>query len=368
MPASVARPSSCHPPVHLALLCHPPVHLPPSCAPATLLCTWPCSALPCLCTWPCSALRPSAALPLAPPPATTLLLCTWPPHLAPTCCPAACAAGIITSVAIQCAPRPASVQLAFLACASFQHVQQVLLLARRRLGEILSAVEFLDSESMSMVTGHLPDCKNPLGSAAEAAAGGPFYMLVETHGSNEAHDAQKLEAFLEEASGSGAVQDGLLAQSGAQAAAVWRVREGITESLVRRGAVYKYDVSMPVADMYQLVEDMRGRLAGFDGVRVVGYGHVGDGNLHLNVSAPEYSDAVEAAIEPFVYEWVTGRRGSISAEHGLGRMKAECVGYSKPAEAVQLMGSIKRMLDPHGILNPYKVLPSKVAAGVYGAR
>lgn len=258
-------------------------------------------------------------------------------------------------------------QLAFLACDSFGHVQQTLLLARRRLGEILSAVEFLDSESMAMVTAHLPDCRNPLeGSAAGSSAAGPFYMLIETHGSNEVHDGQKLEAFLEEASSSGAVQDGLLAQSGAQADAVWRVREGVTESLVRRGAVYKYDVSMPVAEMYQLVEDMRGRLAGFADVRVVGYGHVGDGNLHLNVSAPEYSEQLEGAIEPFVYEWVTARRGSISAEHGLGRMKAECVGYSKPSEAVHLMGGIKRMLDPHGILNPYKVLPSRVAAGVYG--
>lgn len=261
-------------------------------------------------------------------------------------------------------------QLAFLACDSFAHVQQTLLLARRRLGEILSAVEFLDSESMAMVTAYLPDCSNPLGGSgrpegSSASAAGPFYMLIETHGSNEAHDGQKLEAFLEEASSCGAVQGGLLAQSGAQAAAVWRMREGVTESLVRRGAVYKYDVSMPVAEMYGLVEDMRGRLAGFADVRVVGYGHVGDGNLHLNVSAPEYSDELERAIEPFVYEWVTARRGSISAEHGLGRMKAECVGYSKPQEAVQLMGSIKRMLDPHGILNPYKVLPSRVAAGVY---
>jgi D-2-hydroxyglutarate dehydrogenase len=128
---------------------------------------------------------------------------------------------------------------------------------------------------------------------------------------------------------------------------------------VRRGAVYKYDVSIPVAEMYGLVEDMRARLARFQGVHVLGYGHVGDGNLHLNVSAPAYSAELEAAIEPFVYEWTTARRGSVSAEHGLGRMKAECMGYSKPEEAVQLMGQLKRLLDPHGILNPYKVLPGR---------
>ena len=89
--------------------------------------------------------------------------------------------------------------------------------------------------------------------------------------------------------------------------------------------MYKYDLSMPVAEMYSLVEETRQRLAGLL-VEVVGYGHLGDGNLHLNISTKHYDDNILKQIEPFVYEWTAARRGSISAEHGLGQMKAECIG------------------------------------------
>ncbi|KAI8477357.1 MAG: hypothetical protein J3K34DRAFT_453004 [Monoraphidium minutum] len=303
--------------------------------------------------------------------------------------------GIVTAVSIQCAPRPASVQLAFLSCPSFTAVTATLALARRRLGEVLSAVEFLDTASMDLVCAHLPGAANPLqpaggggggeaggGSESPAAAGGgdgsgggsggsggaPFYMLIETHGSCAAHDEAKLEGFLEEAAGGGLVTDGALGASGAQAAAMWRVREGVSEALTRRGPVFKYDLSIPLPHMYDLVEEMRRRTEDLPGVEVVGYGHVGDGNLHLNISAPKGAPPAAAAallgrVEPFVYEWTAARGGSISAEHGLGLMKAECIGYSKPAAAVELMGAVKRLLDPNGILNPYKVLPFAAAPG-----
>jgi D-2-hydroxyglutarate dehydrogenase len=94
--------------------------------------------------------------------------------------------------------------------------------------------------------------------------------------------------------------------------------------------------------------------------QVLGYGHLGDGNLHLNILSTKYSDKMLAQIEPFVYEWTSKQRGSISAEHGLGLMKAEKIHYSKSSEAVQLMASIKKLLDPNSILNPYKVLPQSV--------
>ena len=91
------------------------------------------------------------------------------------------------------------------------------------------------------------------------------------------------------------------------------------------GPVYKYDLSLPVGKMYALVEETRERVAGLP-CRVFGYGHLGDGNLHLNVSAPRYDDAIQERLEPWVYEWTAAQRGSVSAEHGLGRMKAECIG------------------------------------------
>lgn len=124
------------------------------------------------------------------------------------------------------------------------------------------------------------------------------------------------------------------------------------------GATYKYDLSMPTHKMYELVELVRQRVQHFPDVVVVGYGHVGDGNLHLNVSSPSgYDKALEQVLEPFVYEWTAQQGGSISAEHGIGVMKAAALYYSKSAEAVALMQRLKLTMDPHRILNPYKVLP-----------
>ncbi|MBA0628247.1 hypothetical protein Godav_023010 [Gossypium davidsonii] len=166
---------------------------------------------------------------------------------------------------------------------------------------------------------------------------------------------EKLEAFLLSSMEGGLISDGVLAQDINQASSFWRIREGVPEALMKAGAVYKYDLSLPVKKMYDLVDDMRIRLG--DLAKVVGYGHLGDGNLHLNVSAPEYDDKILEQIEPYVYEWTSKHRGSISAEHGLGLMKANKIYYSKSAETVQTMASIKKLLDPNGILNPYKVLP-----------
>jgi D-2-hydroxyglutarate dehydrogenase len=128
--------------------------------------------------------------------------------------------------------------------------------------------------------------------------------------------------------------------------------------LVAAGATYKYDLSMPTQQMYELVEDVRQRVQHFPDVMVVGYGHVGDGNLHLNVSSPKgYNSELENVLEPYVYEWTAQQAGSISAEHGIGRMKAAALRYSKSNEAVDLMQRLKLLFDPHRILNPYKVLP-----------
>eukprot|EP00798_Chlamydomonas_sp_ICE-L_P023699 gene23699-9240_t len=231
----------------------------------------------------------------------------------------------------------ASVQVAFLACNSYTDVLQVLALARRLLAEILSAAEFLDTHCMELVIQHLEGATNPLPASA------PFYVLVETHGSNITHDVEKLDAFLEAAMSDGCVQDGTVSQSKSQEEAIWRVREGIAEALSKRGAVYKYDLSMPVSEMYTLVEDVRTRVEtlNVEGIKVVGYGHV------------------ENCLEPFVYEWTTVRRGSVSAEHGIGLMKPGALHYSKPKEAIGVMQGIKSLLDPNAVLNPYKVLPGK---------
>ncbi|XP_049931667.1 D-2-hydroxyglutarate dehydrogenase, mitochondrial isoform X1 [Nymphaea colorata] len=261
--------------------------------------------------------------------------------------------GIVTKVSIMTPARLPSTNLAFLACKDYKSCQKLLYEAKCRLGEILSAFEFLDSESMNMVITYLEGVRNPFPSSDYN-----FYVLIETTGSTESHDKEKLESFLMKSMEGGLISDGVVAQDMNQTSSFWRIREGISEALVRAGAVYKYDLSLPVEKIYEIVEEMRSRLG--QSATVLGYGHLGDGNLHLNVSVPEYDDKVSAKIEPFVYEWTSKHRGSISAEHGLGQMKANEIHYSKPVEAVQLMASIKKLLDPNGIMNPYKVLPQSV--------
>ncbi|XP_028293373.1 D-2-hydroxyglutarate dehydrogenase, mitochondrial [Gouania willdenowi] len=256
--------------------------------------------------------------------------------------------GVITAVSVLCPRRPASVNVVLLGCESFQQLLETFQLCRGMLGEILSAFEFLDSECMDLLKTHL-ELTNPISEC-------PFYIVIETSGSDATHDAEKLHNFLEEAMTSLLVIDGTVATEDSKIKALWSLRERVTEALTHDGFVYKYDVSLPVDMIYQLVLDMREHLGG-GAKRVVGYGHVGDGNLHLNITSSAKDPSLLASIEPFVYEWTAKHRGSISAEHGLGLKKRNYIYYSKHREAVSLMSKIKDMLDPKGILNPYKTLP-----------
>ncbi|CAL5188101.1 unnamed protein product [Lathyrus oleraceus] len=263
--------------------------------------------------------------------------------------------GIVTKVSILTPPKLSSVNVALLACKDYSCCQKLLQEAKRKLGEILSAFEFLDSQSMDLVTNHLDGARNPFPDAQH-----DFYVLIETTGSDESSDKQKLEAFLLGSMENELIADGVLAQDINQASTFWNIREGIPEALMKAGAVYKYDLSIPLENLYTIVEEMRSRLG--DAANVIGYGHLGDGNLHLNVSVPQYDDKILSQIEPFVYEWTSKHRGSISAEHGVGLMKANEIFYSKSRETVQVMNSIKNLMDPNHILNPYKVLPHSITS------
>ncbi|XP_006637841.2 D-2-hydroxyglutarate dehydrogenase, mitochondrial [Lepisosteus oculatus] len=256
--------------------------------------------------------------------------------------------GVITAVSILCPSKPKAVNLAFLGCSSFEQLLEVFQCCRGMLGEILSAFEFLDSACMKLVEDHLR-LTNPIKESS-------FYIVIETAGSNAAHDEEKLHSFLEEVMTSSLVTDGTVATEEIKIKALWAIRERITEALRHDGYTYKYDISLPVEKIYQLVEDMREHV-GSRAKNVVGYGHLGDGNLHLNITSPFYDAALLSAIEPFIYEWTANHRGSISAEHGLGLKKKNYIHFSKAPEVVLLMGYIKAILDPKGILNPYKTLP-----------
>ncbi|EEH37248.2 D-lactate dehydrogenase [Paracoccidioides lutzii Pb01] len=266
--------------------------------------------------------------------------------------------GIITGVSIICPRRPKAINVAFFGIESYEQALKAFLEAKGQLSEILSAFELMDGRSQDMVH-KVTGLKKPLEGSY------PFYCLVETSGSNGEHDNEKLEGFLEHVMDESIVADGVLAQDETQAQTLWRWREGITEALSHLGGTYKYDVSIPLAELYQLVDDTRDRLtkAGLVGdddsypVReVLGYGHMGDSNLHLNVAVRKYNKDVEKMIEPWVYEWIAKRNGSISAEHGLGIAKREFIGYSKSETMIKLMAQLKKLYDPNGIMNPYKYI------------
>ena len=266
--------------------------------------------------------------------------------------------GVITKVNLLTPRQPTSVQVALLGLDSFASVLRTMTAARSALSDILSAIEFLDRPSMDLVVKHIQGSRDPL------EAPYPFYMLIETSGTNAVHDADKLSAFLEkEMEGEGGVKDGVIAQDDSQQKALWVLRETITDALGREGVVYKYDLSVPVTYFYDMVEEMRERLRPLErqGLGVVGYGHLGDSNLHLNIHTKGYDKEVFGMIEPWLFEKVKAVRGSISAEHGLGQSKAKYIHYSKSDEAVEMMRKIKDMMDPNGVLNPYKLLPPATA-------
>jgi len=266
--------------------------------------------------------------------------------------------GVVTKIALLTPRAPKSVNVALFGLDSFASCVELLKLARGGLGEILSAFEFFDRESLDLVLEQLKGTSDPL---ARRCA---FYVVVETSGSVKAHDDAKLRGFLKTVKNARVIADGVVGKDEKHAFALWTLRERISVALKYAGAVYKYDISLPTAKMYDIVTILRDRLAPRFGesVKVVGYGHLGDGNLHLNVSCVKRDDELASAIEPFVYEYTRDMRGSVSAEHGLGIMKAEEILYSKDAKAVELMGAMKRVLDPLGILNPYKVLPEATRA------
>nr|XP_023396079.1 D-2-hydroxyglutarate dehydrogenase, mitochondrial [Loxodonta africana] len=242
--------------------------------------------------------------------------------------------GVITAVSILCPTKPKAVNVAFLG----------------RLGRLTSGDgQVWEGQTHAQTSAHwlflfIPES--------------PFYVLVETSGSSGEHDGEKLDGFLEHAMGSGMVTDGTVATDQRKMKTLWALRERITEALSRDGYVYKYDISLPVERLYDLVTDLRARL-GASAKTVVGYGHLGDGNLHLNVTGEAFSPQLLGALEPYVYEWTAAQRGSVSAEHGLGFRKRDVISYSKPPAAVQLMSGLKALMDPKGILNPYKTLPSQ---------
>ncbi|KAL0840488.1 hypothetical protein ABMA28_015730 [Loxostege sticticalis] len=258
--------------------------------------------------------------------------------------------GVVTKVAIHCPVLPKAVTVGFFGVENFENILQLYKSAKSSLGEILSAFEMADRDAISSTVKNL-NLPNPISDY-------PFYVLVETHGSDEGHDGEKLNRFLSKEMESGLILDGTVTSEPGKMQTIWNLRENIAGAGLRHGYVFKYDVSLPQKHYYELVPKIKQRL-GDKAIVVCGYGHIGDGNIHINVTVPEYTREVAGLLEPYVFEEVSALQGSISAEHGVGFRKPHYIHYSKDRSALQLMHQLKTLMDPNGILNPYKVLPEE---------
>jgi FAD/FMN-containing dehydrogenase len=266
--------------------------------------------------------------------------------------------GIITAAVLKLFPRPKATATAWLAIGSAQVAVRLLGELQTAFGTALTACELVSDVSLGLVEKHIHGARAPL-------ADSPWHLLVELTGQGE-DDALRasLEDFLEGALAleSGGIADAVVAQSGEQAARLWTLRESISEAQKIEGVSIKHDISVPVSRIGEFLERAGAALlAAYPGIRIVAFGHVGDGNLHYNQSQPEAGEnaafiAAQPQVNRIVHDIVDALGGSISAEHGIGQLKREELRRYKSAVELDMMRAIKRALDPQGIMNPGKVL------------
>ncbi len=267
--------------------------------------------------------------------------------------------GIVTAAVLRLFPPTPRRATAWLALPSVDAAVSVLGLLRRHAGAHLSTWELVSRQALDLVLEHVPGTRDPCADAH------PWYGLVELGGaeSDPALD-EALESALGEAVESDLVADAVVAGSPTQRSSLWQLREGVSEAQRHAGPGLKHDVTLPIGELAAFVDEVAPRLDVLvPGVRLVTYGHVGDGNLHYNLSAPPGGAADDSFIRRSeeltrtVYDAVAARAGSISAEHGLGTLKRDAAASYKDEVEVDLMRAVKRALDPGGLMNPGKVLP-----------
>lgn len=265
--------------------------------------------------------------------------------------------GIITAAVLKLFPLPRQTATALLACPSPEQAISLLGKLREASGDSLTGCELMSRQSLTMATEHVPGCSDPFNTAY------PWYLLVELSSAQPGHLLRSiLEQVLETALEEGSLPDGVLAESVEQARKLWRLRESIPEGQVKAGPSIKHDVSVPVSKVPAFLREATALMEGeIPDVRVCAFGHVGDGNIHFNLSIPRGGDAASFMThrEPcnrLVHDLVDAMGGSFAAEHGIGQLKVGELEHYRDAVELDLMRSVKQALDPTGILNPGKIL------------
>jgi FAD/FMN-containing dehydrogenase len=265
--------------------------------------------------------------------------------------------GIITRAVMKLYPMPRARITAMAALQDPAAALKFLALAQEHCGASLTAFELINQLALQLVARHFPDCRYPF------AAPHPFVVLLEiSDQESDSHAMQILESLMAATLDAGVIDDAVVAQSDAQSQSLWALRENVSEAQAAEGTNIKHDISLPIASIAEFVAETD-RLLGeaFPGVRMVNFGHLGDGNLHYNVSpALGQSDqeliALQKDINRVVYQSVERYNGSISAEHGIGQLKREALKLHRSAADLNAMRQIKAALDPRGLMNPGKML------------
>ena len=265
--------------------------------------------------------------------------------------------GIITAAVLKLFPRPHAVETALVALDDPAAAVALLARARAATGDRVTAFELILRLPFELVLAEIPGTRDPF------AGRHPCYVLAELSAGAGEDDARgRMESLLAAAMEDGLVRDAVIAESGAQAADFWKLRETIPEAQKLDGASIKHDISVPVSRIPVFMEEAAtAAVAAVEGVRVCAFGHVGDGNLHFNMNQPVGGDPAaflerEDELNTIVHDAASRHGGSISAEHGIGQLKREALIHYKPAVAIELMRRIKAALDPDNLMNPGKVL------------
>jgi FAD/FMN-containing dehydrogenase len=265
--------------------------------------------------------------------------------------------GIITAATLKLHPQPAAVTTAFATPPTLEAAVELLALTQTQLGAGLTGFEVMNAFSLGLVRKHFAQLSQPLAPA-------PWTVLLEQSDSESAeHATARFEALLETALERGLIDDAAVASNLEQSHTMWHLRESIPLAQSLEGLNIKHDIAVPISRIAGFVAATDAALErAIPGVRLVDFGHLGDGNLHYNVQAPEGGDAAaflrerEAQVNAIVYDAVVAHGGSISAEHGVGALKREELALRKSPVALGLMRAIKQALDPAGLLNPGRVL------------
>ncbi len=264
--------------------------------------------------------------------------------------------GLITAAVLKLFSQPRQVATAWASVATPRAAVALLTRLRERIGGRITAFELVSRSSLEMVLKHIPQSRDPLPDRS------PWQVLIELSDTMESELDAALQDVLVEAAEAGDVNDAALAQSEAQAQALWRLRENISEAQKIEGVSIKHDISLPVSRLPEFIDQCDAALAAaFPGVRIVCFGHLGDGNLHYNQSKSVAQDndafiAQSDAVNRVVHDLVAELGGSISAEHGLGQLKRQEILRYKSEVEMDMMRAVKKALDPAGLMNPGKVL------------